>query len=629
MGRWTEDDNDRDSVDALVATWRESCLIEGKSLLHPGEPGWTHGNFEVLMDRFVGSDLVDERNFAEKLCEQLADVEPGPARVMAEVILVHLLFASQKTIGYVKKREAVLIPLELIGETLPEEGPIADALWGGIGGTGQGFLRFRPALIKYMVRFGEKLSSETEERRRLVAADGDPWAFKEWLVAAVPNPDGPGQTMRNILLHLLWPDVFERIAVEDDKADIVSELGGLADGLNPETDDIDRVLLGIRQKVEQLFPDGHLPDISGIDFYYPPLKDAWDADSPSGRSGEGLKPLDALEYKKQVVYFGPPGTSKTYEAVALAEQFIRREAMRRWTPVYYFDKDSQDRVQQLLDTQIERRQLHPAYSYEDFIAGLRLQDNSTVATKGHLLQLIDRINASRKNNPDPKPLPWVLILDELNRVDLSRLLGEVFSALDDRKAKIKLSAAGTEDWDPLQLPEDLFIIGTMNLIDQAVEQLDFALRRRFLWLPADYREDLIVPVVGDRWKNINLDKFPWLRRHPWDEVQPDIQLLASHATELNNAIEASNLLGAQYKVGHTYFFDAAGLIARWPDLKKPRGRRGYYLWNPSGDALPPLLDLWSHSLEPLLAEYLAGVPPAQKDRTLEELRKLFVASVQR
>ncbi len=147
--------------------------------------------------------------------------------------------------------------------------------------------------------------------------------------------------MRNILLHLLWPPVFERIAVDDEKADMVSELGGLADGLNPETDDTDRMLLGIREKLEQLF-DGHLPGISGIDFCYPPLSDGWDPDSRSGRSGEGLKLLDALEYKKQVVYFGPPRTSKTYRAVALAEQFIRREATRRWEPVYYFEHEDRE-----------------------------------------------------------------------------------------------------------------------------------------------------------------------------------------------------------------------------------------------------------------------------------------------
>ncbi len=100
---------------------------------------------------------------------------------------------------------------------------------------------------------------------------------------------GPGRSRADDAQHpRLWPAVFERIAVDDEKADMVSELGGLADGLNPETDDTDRMLLGIRERLEQLF-DGHLPGISGIDFCYPPLSDGWDPDSRSGRSGEGLK----------------------------------------------------------------------------------------------------------------------------------------------------------------------------------------------------------------------------------------------------------------------------------------------------------------------------------------------------
>ena len=89
---------------------------------------------------------------------------------------------------------------------------------------------------------------------------------------------------------------------------------------------------------------------------------------------------------------------------------------------------------------------------------------------------------------DPEPLPWVLILDEINRTDLSRLLGEAFSALDDRDAQIDLPAVGGHAVDPFKLPDDLFLIGTMNTIDQSVEQLDFAMRRRFFWLHSGFRE---------------------------------------------------------------------------------------------------------------------------------------------
>ncbi len=77
-----------------------------------------------------------------------------------------------------------------------------------------------------------------------------------------------------------------------------------------------------------------------------------------------------------------------------------------------------------------------------------------IGPKGHLLLLIDRINESRRNSPDPAPLPRVLILDEFNRVDLSRLLGEVFSALDDPWRASQALRGGTEDWLPLRLPDD-------------------------------------------------------------------------------------------------------------------------------------------------------------------------------
>jgi 5-methylcytosine-specific restriction protein B len=627
MGRWTE--SDRDAVDALIDEWRQSCLIDGLSLLHPGEAIWTTENFGVLMDRFVTPEVDDDRTFEEKLIEQLDGVENGPAVLMAEVIPIYVVFASPSTIGQQRKHELVSVPLAVVGETLSDDGVVANAMWGGIGGPGQGFNRRRPFLVKYLVRFGNALSAETDERRReLVASDADPWAFQAWLDEHLQNPDGAGRTMRNILMHLLFPDAFERIAVDEDKWQIAYAFAGLVDGLDPEEDDVDRMLFAIRSRVNELMPTGQ-PDIGDIDFYYAPLREGWDPEDTrvARTSQHGLSSLAALEYKQQVVFYGPPGTGKTYAAKALAERFLRRQAMLLWGPVHYLENE--ERVKQLVAAQVIRRQLHPAYSYEDFIAGLRLDGNSTVPTKGHLLRLIDEINESRETCPDPAPLPWVLILDELNRVDLSRLLGEVFSALDDRESEIQLSAAGAEEWPPLRLPKDLYIVGTMNLIDQAVEQLDFALRRRFFWLLADYREDLIVPVIQGRWEALNLDEQPWLGRHSWDWVEPDIERLAERATELNDTIKAAALLGPQYKVGHTYFFDAVGLIAQWPVLRPKGSHRGNYLWSQRGRPQPPLEDLWAYSLEPLLSEYLAGVASQQRERLLNELRALFLASVEK
>ena len=333
MARWTE--LDRTAIDALVDEWRESCLIEGRSLLAPEQAVWTSDNFDVLWDRFVLPELLDSRAFEEKLTEQLDGVPEGPVRLMAELIAIYVLFASPGRVGEARKRELISFPLGFIDETLPAEGLLADALWVVLGGPGQAFNIRRPYLIKYLVRFGRALAAHTQERRRvLVAADADPWAFRDWLVA-VEDVDG-ARTMRNILLHLLFPDTFERIAIDEDKAQIVYAFAGLVGGLDPAEADVDRALFDIRHSVENLLPDGQPIIDGGVDFYYPPLREGWDTEDSrvSRPERDGLPALDALRYKQQIVFYGPPGTGKTHEAKALAAHFIRQEAMRLWGPAH-------------------------------------------------------------------------------------------------------------------------------------------------------------------------------------------------------------------------------------------------------------------------------------------------------
>jgi 5-methylcytosine-specific restriction protein B len=118
----------------------------------------------------------------------------------------------------------------------------------------------------------------------------------------------------------------------------------------------------------------------------------------------------------------------------------------------------------------------------------------------------------------------VLILDEINRTDLSRLIGEMFSLIEDRQALVDLPGLDEHgNKRTVQLPEDLFFIGTMNLIDQSVEQLDFALRRRFLWLHSGFRAEVIPQVVQQRWDAYGLG------HHPWERLRREIELLAERA----------------------------------------------------------------------------------------------------
>jgi 5-methylcytosine-specific restriction protein B len=181
--------------------------------------------------------------------------------------------------------------------------------------------------------------------------------------------------------------------------------------------------------------------------------------------------------------------------------------------------EHQSVVEELIRTQVRRLQLHPAYSYEDFIRGLRLEEGNTVARDGDLLELIKEVQRAEDDPPAGlEPLPWVLILDEINRADLSRLFGEAFSVLEDRDAGVRLPIQGPGLEPEITMPEDVFLIGTMNLIDQSVEQLDFALRRRFLWLPRGFERDVIPEVVELLWRDTDVEQFPWIKRYPWGEA---------------------------------------------------------------------------------------------------------------
>ncbi len=630
MARWTE--QDRMPVDNLIDAWRTTCLVEDGSL-RAEEQVWTPNNVAVLVEAFVENLLEDDSKFIEKLKKQLDGQAPGVVRLMAETIAIYQAFAVT-AVGTDRKRELIGEVLAFNdGEKLEEDGVIWHGMAGGIGGPGQGFNSYRPFLVAYLIRFTAALKAKSEdERATLVDPEADPWAFKSWLDDTVKDPQEGAQTMRNILLHLLFPDAFERIAVDADKAQIVVKLHGVVDDSDKDGDP-DRALFAIRERLTELLPDGTAGGGGEIDFYYSPLREAWDPeDARRGRRpSRSQSHLTALEQKKQVVLFGPPGTGKTHEAKQLAEQLIRRAAMARWNPTTYLQNEA--KVKEVVKAQVQRRQLHPAYTYEDFIGGLRLTDGGgTEPVKGHLLKLVDRIQESADEQPEFAPLPWVLILDEINRADLTRLLGEVFSALDDRDAEIELSAAGSDAWGPFSLPSDLYIIGTMNLIDQSVEQLDFALRRRFLWLLSDFRADVIEPVVSERWTALLAnDKLPkhekrdHLKRHPWGGLAADIELLAKRAEQLNEQISASKLLGGQYRIGHTYFFEIADFVARDPRLIPKHSQRGNYLWRKGGEPLSPLLDLWSYSLEPLLEEYLAGVTPDSRAEEMKRFRDGFCA----
>ncbi len=161
--------------------------------------------------------------------------------------------------------------------------------------------------------------------------------------------------------------------------------------------------------------------------------------------------LRLLDDKGQVVFYGPPGTGKTYVARKLAGYIARGGGT------------------------VEKVQFHPSYAYEDFIEGYRPRLVDGQVTYEVVDGPLKRIAAIANERPD---VTHVLLIDELNRANVSKVLGELVFLLEYRDEEIRLQYSDTE----FSLPTNLQIIATMNTADRSIALVDTALRRRFHFL---------------------------------------------------------------------------------------------------------------------------------------------------
>ncbi|MBN1958636.1 MAG: AAA family ATPase, partial [Desulfuromonadales bacterium] len=560
MARYSEHDTSR--IYEAAEAFRNNCLLRNGSLLFEQANLWRPELLDSIHKAFVATPDEGDRSFIDKFRDQIKPAGTEVIRLAAELLAVYFLFPSN--VGGFRKRQVVNEVLGWAGDNLPETHLLSQAFEHGIGSGGQGYNTRRPFEIAFLIEFAKGWKALTTEQQQ--TASNDPWKFQELVDA---TEDAESKQLRHMLLHLLFPDSFERIASGNHKRRVIAAFTGL---VQDEHEDEDRQLLAIRQGLEALMPG------KTLDFYWSPLEAAW-YDSSEGGLADGA-PLEIIQHKKQVVLYGPPGTGKTYRAKRLAERIIRSSALVTMGPARYFQ--SQPTVENALKSNIHRLQLHPAYSYEDFVRGLHISANgATEYRPGYLLRLIDAIN----QEPRDTRLPHILILDEMNRTDLSRMLGECFSLLEDRNQTIELPAHNGEGATfTLRIPDDLFVIGTMNLIDQSVEQIDFALRRRFLWMLCPFDAEALMGAAESRWNELKsgLD---------WSRVEADFRKLASAASALNREIHDSPLLGAQYEIGHTYLLDVVVFLRNF--LGPRPTRKHNYLWNKRGDALEPVIQVWS------------------------------------
>lgn len=263
--------------------------------------------------------------------------------------------------------------------------------------------------------------------------------------------------------------------------------------------------------------------------------------------------LGLLRLKKQLVLQGVPGTGKTHVARCLARLLTH---------------DRPDCVRLV--------QFHPAYSYEEFVEGIRARATEVNGRAEMTFPVEDGVLCQFAERARSRPSePHVLIVDELNRGNLPRIFGELLYLLEYRDQAVTLPYSKRE----FRLPENLFLLATMNPLDRSAVSLDHALRRRFSFvnMPAD-------AAILASWLDAHGGG-----EHPDPTFTPRVVLLFE---ELNRRLARD--LGPEKQVGHSLFMV--------PELCPEK-----------------LSAVWDHHVRPLLLDYLGGREDRLTEYTPERL----------
>ena len=251
--------------------------------------------------------------------------------------------------------------------------------------------------------------------------------------------------------------------------------------------------------------------------------------------------VSLLEDKGQVILYGPPGTGKTYLAREFAKTLAPEESCRALV------------------------QFHPSTSYEDFFEGYRPAGTGNDGgihyelTPGPLARIAKQAEASDRQH--------VMIIDEINRGNLPRVLGELLFLLEYRDESMQTLYRPEE---PFSLPDNLWFIGTMNTADRSIALVDAALRRRFHFVPFFPDSGPMAGLLG-RWLE-HKDEPAWVG-HLVDAVN----------SELKDVLDGSHLL-----LGASHFMTEYGSS---PDEQNERLRR-----------------IWQYNIEPFIEDQFFGDP---------------------
>lgn len=269
---------------------------------------------------------------------------------------------------------------------------------------------------------------------------------------------------------------------------------------------------------------------------------------------------------RQMVFQGPPGTSKTFESKkfvlkqlepdseVLTKRFVSQEDISSALDAYKLTEEdyTNPSVSAKLTTGgWDLVQFHPSYGYEDFIRGIEVKADGGLPSYNSVNRILGKIaefaKIAEKTNPTVPP-KFYLVIDEINRANIATVFGELIYGLEYRDSKVS-TPYEVEDkvTDPVSRTKDivlgknLFIIGTMNTADKSIDSIDYAIRRRFLFIDSPADRNVVISCYQNASENDDENSIELL-------VFDAVQAVFDNESYFNDEYQKNDV-----RLGHTYF----------------------------------------------------------------------------